>query len=71
LRVADGVGQHLPQFGLRLGRFTRESGFLPSNHQGYVGMQEEEVNTSRDHKNGQQLPGGGLSAAFRVGCGGV
>jgi len=54
LRIADGLGQHLAQFRLRLRGFPRESSFLPANHQNYVGMQEGEVNAPGDRKYGQQ-----------------
>jgi hypothetical protein len=33
LRVADGLGQHLAQLGLRLRRFPREARFLPVSHE--------------------------------------
>jgi hypothetical protein len=66
LRVADSLGQHLAQFSLRLGRFPRESSFLPANHQDYVGMQEGEVNAPGDRKTRQRSMKVGLFAAIRV-----
>jgi hypothetical protein len=50
LRIADSLGQHQAQFSLRPRRFPRESSFLPTNHQDYVGMQEGEVNAPGDRK---------------------
>ena len=46
-RVADGVGQHRAQLGLRLGRFPRKA-FLPVRHRPHVGMAEAEVNGTGD-----------------------
>src|ERR1035437_7391723 len=43
LRVADGLGQHLAQFCLRLRRCPRD-GCLPVSHHHYVGMPEGELN---------------------------
>ena len=54
LRIADGLGQHLAQFRLRLRRFPREVGFLPGNHNRHMGMQGSKVNAAGDRKTGQQ-----------------
>jgi hypothetical protein len=41
LRVADGLGQHLAQLGLRLGWLLREARFLPVSHNRYMGCLRE------------------------------
>lgn len=53
LGIADRLGQHLAQFGLRLCRLSRE-GFLPVRHHHYVGMPREELNPSGTERNRQQ-----------------
>ena len=59
LRVADGLGQHLTQFSLRLRWFPCDR-CAPVSHGRYMGMPERELNPIGDRKNqvGNRLPEG-------------
>ena len=50
LRVAEGLGQHLAQLGLRLRWFPRDR-CLPVSHKHYVGIPEGELNPTGGRKN--------------------